>query len=169
MLNLKGARGARHFRAHDRVALIGPPLVRVGAWWMPLACPAVPQRRRAQRAGAEAAPGTSPRRPRVSPCPAPAGCAGGCPPHLDCQALARVLVQHHRHPQRAAVGRPVLHEVHAPHLVLPHRPSAHDAVLARADPPAFPRASAAPAGLPAATAASSAALRPTSAPSAANP
>lgn len=37
----------------DGVALIGPPLMRVGAWQMPLACTAVLQRRRAQRAGAQ--------------------------------------------------------------------------------------------------------------------
>jgi hypothetical protein len=33
--------------ALDGVALIGPSLMRVGAWYLPLACPAVPQRRRA--------------------------------------------------------------------------------------------------------------------------
>ena len=49
--------------------------------------------------------------------------------HLDRKALPRLLVQHHQHAEGAAVDRPVLHEVHAPHLVLPRRPSAHDAVL----------------------------------------
>jgi hypothetical protein len=59
------------------------------------------------------------------------------PAHLDRQAFAGALVQHHQHPQRAAVGRVIVHEVHAPHLVLAHRAATHDAVLAGANPPAL--------------------------------
>ena len=63
--------------------------------------------------------------------------AAEVPLDLDRQALPRVLVQHHQHPEGAAVRRPVLHEVHAPHLVLPRRTATHDPVLACADPPAL--------------------------------
>jgi hypothetical protein len=64
--------------------------------------------------------------------------AAEVPLHLDRQALPRVLVQNHQHPEGTAVRRAVLHEVHAADLVLPRRTATLDPVLARADTPAFP-------------------------------